>query len=87
MHPLTDIPPPGDFVTTSYHLTSHADLQWPIGGEVTVLCHFNHRLAKAVNVTGLMGSLNSPANFDLYFLQNFSYDEESYVRRRLRTRE
>uniref|UniRef100_A0A7S3NRL3 Signal sequence receptor subunit alpha n=1 Tax=Aureoumbra lagunensis TaxID=44058 RepID=A0A7S3NRL3_9STRA len=78
VHPLTDIPPPGDFAQTRYHLASHVDLHWRAGDEVTILCHFNHRLAKAVNVTGLMGSLNSPVHFG-YYLQNFSFDGEHHL--------
>lgn len=49
-----------------------------MGDEVTILCKFSHKLSKVVNVTGLMGSLNSPVNFN-YYLQNFSYDAESYT--------
>ncbi|KAJ8607184.1 hypothetical protein CTAYLR_007343 [Chrysophaeum taylorii] len=76
-HPLTDIPAPGDFATATPHLVSHEGLAWSVGDEVTLLCHFVHRLAKDVNVTGLMGSLNSPVNFN-YYLQNFTFDAENY---------
>lgn len=77
-HPLTDIPAPGDFAETRGHLVSHPNLNWRAGDEVTVVCHFTHRLAKPVNVTGLMGSLNNPVNFN-YYLQNFTYDAENYA--------
>lgn len=78
VHPLTDIPEPGGWETASAHLISHAGLEWTVGDEVTVLCHFSHRLKKSVNVTALMGSLNSPVNFG-YYLQNFTLDNETYV--------
>lgn len=76
--PLTDIPAAGEFASTSAHLSSHPDLTWKVGDEVTILCRFSHKLAKKVNVTGMAGSLNSPINFG-YYMQNFTFDHESYV--------
>lgn len=51
VHPLTNIPPPGEWAKTSAHLVSHSDLTWKVGDEVTVLCYFKHRLSKDVNVS------------------------------------
>lgn len=79
LYPLTDIPPAAEFASTSAHLSSHPDLTWKVGDEVTILCRFSHKLGnKNVNVTGMAGSLNSHVNFG-YYLQNFSFDHESYV--------
>jgi hypothetical protein len=44
----------------------------PIGQTVTVLCHFSNQGDFPYNVTAIMGSLNSPADFS-YHIQNYSY--------------
>ncbi|KAJ1446615.1 hypothetical protein M885DRAFT_545736 [Pelagophyceae sp. CCMP2097] len=79
-HRLTDIPPPGDFVTaTAFLIGSNKtrSRKWVVGGSATVLCHFKHRLAEAVRVTGVQGSLNNVKEYK-YHLQNFSYDGEAH---------
>lgn len=44
----------------------------PIGKTVTVLCHFTNHGDFPYNVTAIMGSLNSPVDFN-YHIQNYSY--------------
>jgi hypothetical protein len=72
VHPLTNMPLPSEDVETSYYLPEHEDKKFPIGQVVTALCHFSNTGSTPVNITAIMGSLNSPFNFDFY-IQNYSY--------------
>ena len=52
---------------------SHPDQKFPIGETVTVLCHFTNTAEHyPFNVTAIMGSLNSPLDFNFH-VQNYSY--------------
>jgi hypothetical protein len=54
-------------------LHRHADQKFPIGETVTVLCHFTNTAEHyPFNVTAIMGSLNSPFDFNFH-VQNYSY--------------
>jgi hypothetical protein len=72
IHPLTDMPSAATDVSTSYYFPSGSELSMPIGKTVTVLCHFHNEGDFPYNVTAIMGSLNSPFDFN-YHIQNYSY--------------
>ena len=71
-HPLTDMPGPSEDVETSFYFPGHADQKFPIGETVTVLCHFSNDGSNPINVTAIMGSLNSPFDFR-HHVQNYTY--------------
>ena len=70
-HPLHRIPRRSLDVTAKYSLPKHPDLAFPIGEWITVRCHLSTALRAPINVTYMIGSLNSPLDFGLY-LQNYS---------------
>jgi hypothetical protein len=72
VHPLTNMPFPSEEIETSFHFPEHEDKKFPIGQVVTALCHFSNTGNSPFNITAIMGSLNSPFNFDFY-IQNYSY--------------
>jgi hypothetical protein len=72
VHPLTNMPFASEDIETSYYLPEHEDKKLPIGQVVTALCHFSNTGTAPYNITAIMGSLNSPFNFDFY-IQNYSY--------------
>lgn len=73
IHPLTDMPGPSPDVETSFYFPGHTDQKFPIGETVTVLCHFTNTAEHyPFNVTAIMGSLNSPFDFNFH-VQNYSY--------------
>lgn len=72
VHPLTDMAGPSEDIETSFYLPEHPDQKLPIGESVTILCHFSNDGLNPLNVTAVMGSLNSPFDYSFY-VQNFSY--------------
>mmetsp|Transcript_28652 Transcript_28652/g.48361 ORF Transcript_28652/g.48361 Transcript_28652/m.48361 type:complete len:240 (-) Transcript_28652:242-961(-) len=73
IHPLTNMPGSSEDVETSFLFPGHSDQKFPIGETVTVLCHFtNNAEHYPLNVTAIMGSLNSPFEFNFH-VQNYSY--------------
>jgi hypothetical protein len=73
VHPLTNMPPASDDVETAFIYPAHSNQNFPIGETVTVLCHFtNTAQHNPLNVTAIMGSLNSPFDFNFH-VQNYSY--------------
>lgn len=71
-HPLNDMPAASEDVKVTYHFPDHQNEHLPIGGDVTILCGFENEGEEALTVTAIMGSLNSPFDFDFH-LQNYSY--------------
>lgn len=51
-HPLTDMPPSAEDVTTSYFFPAHTDLKMPAGEVVTALCHFANSGSGYYNISG-----------------------------------
>eukprot|EP00640_Fibrocapsa_japonica_P002800 CAMPEP_0113933522 /NCGR_PEP_ID=MMETSP1339-20121228/556_1 /TAXON_ID=94617 /ORGANISM="Fibrocapsa japonica" /LENGTH=273 /DNA_ID=CAMNT_0000934809 /DNA_START=43 /DNA_END=864 /DNA_ORIENTATION=+ /assembly_acc=CAM_ASM_000762 len=70
-HPLTDMPDASPGITTQYYFPEYPDQRFPIGDSVTVLCHFENAGDEEYNVTAIMGSLNSPFDFNFH-VQNYS---------------
>lgn len=71
-HPLTDMPPAAEDVESAPFFPEHPDHKFPIGQVVTALCHFTNDGSTYYNVSAIMGSLNSPFEFQHHF-QNYSY--------------
>lgn len=72
-HMLTNVPGAAPEVTTEFFFPGKAKgSSFLIGEPIRVLCHFRHTSDHPLNVTGVMGSLNSPIDFGRFF-QNFSY--------------
>jgi len=71
-HPLTDMPEPLENVDTTFHFADHEDLKLPVGTPLTILCLVQNNEETAINVTGIMGSLNVAFAFQQH-MQNFSY--------------
>ena len=63
VHPLTDMPEASPHVTTAYVLTSAPDKAVVLGSPITILCGFINRGEASINVSTIMGSLNSPFDF------------------------
>lgn len=72
IHPLTNMPNAANDVKTSYFFPKHTDQKFPIGETVTVLCHIYNDGQFSYNITAIMGSLNSPYDFNFH-IQNYSY--------------
>ena len=70
VHPLTNMPPAAENVVTAFITPEHMDHKFPIGGTVNVLCHFRNDGDKAINVTGIMGSINLANDFRVYIWNN-----------------
>ena len=70
VHPLTNMPPPAENVVTAFLAPDHLDHKFPIGGTVNVLCHFRNDGDKAINVTGIMGSINLAHDFRVHIWNN-----------------
>lgn len=71
-HPLTDMPPPHDAVETAFWFPKNAKKQFPAGQVGDVAVGFHNGAAEALNISAIMGSLNSPFDFNFH-VQNFSY--------------
>ena len=63
VHPLTDMPEASPHVTTAYVLTSAPGKAVVLGSPITILCGFINRGEASINVSTIMGSLNSPFDF------------------------
>jgi hypothetical protein len=61
-------------------MSRHSDKKFPIGDVVTVLCHFTNQGEYPYNITAIMGSLNSPFDFNFH-IQNYSYKPVGIVAR------
>ena len=77
-HPLTDLPGALESVRTAFYFPGYAGgadgrYSFPIGETVRLLSHFSHSQTdvEALQVTGMIGSINSPFDFD-YYIANFS---------------
>lgn len=70
-HPLTDLAPPHPDVETVYAFVKHADKNLPVGESISIICGFVNNADTPINVTGVMGSVNSPQQFSFY-VQNFT---------------
>lgn len=71
VHPLTDIPAPAADVITAVIFPENAKKVFPIGEISTVVVGLQNKGARALNVTGIFGSLNSQFQFFIY-IQNFT---------------
>jgi len=60
------------FLYYFFNFYRHADQKFPIGETVTVLCHLSNEGQLPYNVTAIMGSMNSPFDFNFH-IQNYSY--------------
>lgn len=69
-HPLSNLPPPG-LVTTGSFFPEHPTKQFVAGKEVKCVLGIHNDASEAYNITAILGSLNSPADFRLY-VQNFT---------------
>lgn len=72
-HPLTDMPLPSPDVITSgvFPMEDMEKPRFAIGKPVETLVGVVNNGQEAINVTMIMGSINSPFDFN-YFIQNFS---------------
>lgn len=67
----TGFPEGNEGIETSSYFPDHPDQKLPLGEAVSVLCHFFNDGNSPVNITSILGSLNSP--FDLrFYVQNFT---------------
>merc|ERR1719502_383821 len=71
VHPLTDMPASHEDVEVTTYLPDHSDNKLPIGEVVTVHAQIANNGDAALNISMIMGSLNSPQDFNFH-LQNFS---------------
>lgn len=71
-HPLTDMPPTHDAVETASWFPGNPKKEFPAGQLSDVAIGFHNGAAESVNISAIMGSLNSPFDFS-YHVQNFSY--------------
>lgn len=69
VHPLTDLADEAPFVDTYAVFPNHPGKSLPIGQPVTAVCGFVNHGDEPVQVSAIMGSLNSPFMFDMY-IQN-----------------
>jgi len=75
-HPLTDIPEPSPTIQVGYTILGYdkeGDLRFPMEEKVTILCGIINNGDHAMNVTYMMGSVNSPLAFKFH-TQNFTRD-------------
>jgi hypothetical protein len=70
VHPLTDMPEASPDVITAHFFTESPHTM-AVGKETTVVIGLINNGEHSINITRAMGSLNSPANFDMY-VQNFT---------------
>lgn len=72
-HPLTDMPLPSPEVLTAgvFPMEDMENPKFAIGEYIETLVGIVNNGQEAINVTMIMGSLNSPFDFN-YFIQNFS---------------
>lgn len=72
-HPLTDMPLPSPEVLTAgvFPMEDMENPKFAIGEHIEALVGIVNNGQEAINVTMIMGSLNSPFDFN-YFIQNFS---------------
>lgn len=67
---LSHMPPPGS-LSVAHYFPDHPTKQFPAGEEIKVVVSAHNEGSKPYNITAMMGSLNSPVDFDLY-VQNFT---------------
>lgn len=53
-------------VEVMYWFPDHGDLKFPVGQKVDVVLNMHNGGKEALNVSGIMGSINSPASFKVY---------------------
>lgn len=73
-HPLTNMPPSSSQIHTSSLIPKYENNKLPIGKLVTILCYFSNEGDRNLNITAIMGSLNSPHDFN-YHIQNYTYKQ------------
>ena len=66
VHPLTDMPASHEDVEVTTYLPDHSDNKLPIGEVVTVLAQIANNGDAVLNVSMIMGSLNSPQDFNFH---------------------
>lgn len=64
------MPPPGS-LSVAHYFPDHPTKQFPAGEEIKVVVSAHNEASKPYNITAMMGSLNSPSDFDVY-IQNFT---------------
>lgn len=67
---LSRLPPPGS-LSVAHYFPEHPNKQFPAGGEIKVVVSAHNDAKTPYNITAMMGSLNSPTDFDMY-IQNFT---------------
>ena len=70
-HPLTNMPLASEDVEVTSILPDHPDSKLPLGEILTVLCQVANNGEAPLNISVIMGSLNSPVDFNFH-IQNFS---------------
>mmetsp|Transcript_35202 Transcript_35202/g.111249 ORF Transcript_35202/g.111249 Transcript_35202/m.111249 type:complete len:262 (+) Transcript_35202:171-956(+) len=78
VHPLTDIPDEADDVETVYVLPDHSSLHIDAGDKVDIILGFRNGGGEDLNITGIMGSINSPHDFSVH-VQNFTMQSYGIV--------
>lgn len=69
-HPLTDLPAGGE-ISTVHFFPDHPTKAFPAGDKIKVVLGIHNDGVEAYNISGIMGSLNSPTDFATY-IQNFT---------------
>lgn len=65
-HPLTAMPAAAPGVEVLYWFPDHGRLEFPVGEKIDVVLSFHNGGDETLNVSGIMGSINSPAAFNIY---------------------
>ena len=66
VHPLTDMPAPSEDVEVTTYLPDHPDNKLPLGEIVTVLAQIANNGEAVLNVSMIMGSINSLQDFNFH---------------------
>jgi hypothetical protein len=70
-HPLTNLAPSHPDVETAFSFVKHDQQRLPAGEGLTILCGFVNEGTMPLNVSGIIGSLNSAQSFGQYY-HNFT---------------
>ena len=73
-HPLTDMPDASQSVEVSSIFPKYPDRRIPLNEPVTLLGGFSNQGKTTLNITTVMGSVNSPFDFSFYLLNMTKFD-------------
>ncbi|GBF99455.1 hypothetical protein Rsub_11941 [Raphidocelis subcapitata] len=68
---LGNLPPTGDSLTLAHYFPEHSAKQIPAGDVISVVVSGRNTGSKALNLSAIVGSINSPQNYEM-FIQNFT---------------